>query len=504
MARCSSKVPRRERLRRPGRRTRRAGSLVAALSLVAASSVIPPGVLAAGAPAVVKRELAGTPAQMWVQMNPTYYPGKLARQHAAHPPDRLRRVRPRPGLVGLAYPFPALEVSRDVEIDALATVHLDDVDEVELRREEGARPLVRACRRQRLVPLRGTGDGRRGVTAPVGRRRDASRAPHVDDGSHRHRGDRHVDGGDDEHVIALAATASCKDERMPRAGSGLTTTRAAGHHDAAPHDREHRRAPSGLQRGNRAVHEADAPDTQLSFRLAHPGARAGGEHDTSHPSHPTSVGVGERITVTADAAASILQARRGCAYRRARVLICGGNDHARRVPHPSPRKRTPETFSDPAQVGAALAQAGYLPDEGISTAAFLALRMRRPLFVEGDPGVGKTALALALAQITGSRLIRLQCYEGIDASQALYDWDFPRQILHLRAARPAHADPAQLEASLYDRRFLIARPILHQALDHSPSLLLVDELDPRRRRVRGVAARGALADYAVTIPGTRL
>ncbi len=76
---------------------------------------------------------------------------------------------------------------------------------------------------------------------------------------------------------------------------------------------------------------------------------------------------------------------------------------------------------------------GYLPDEGLATAAHLALQMHRPLFLEGDAGVGKTSLAQALAEVLGAELVRLQCYEGIDVSQALYDWDFPRQILHLRA-----------------------------------------------------------------------
>src|SRR6185437_674445 len=91
-------------------------------------------------------------------------------------------------------------------------------------------------------------------------------------------------------------------------------------------------------------------------------------------------------------------------------------------------------LTDPPAVAAALEGAGYLADPGLATTAYLAISMGRPLFLEGDPGVGKTALAQALAQITGSRLERLQCYEGIDASQALYDWDFPRQVLHLRAA----------------------------------------------------------------------
>ena len=154
-------------------------------------------------------------------------------------------------------------------------------------------------------------------------------------------------------------------------------------------------------------------------------------------------------------------------------------------------------FADPEAVAAALDDAGYLPDDGVATAAYLAMRLGRPLFLEGDPGVGKTALAQALATITGSTLVRLQCYEGIDASQALYDWDFPRQVLHLRAAGDG-ADTADLEASLYDRRFLVARPIL-QALEHSPSVLLVDEIDRADDEFEAFLLE-VLADNAVTIP----
>jgi MoxR-like ATPase len=155
------------------------------------------------------------------------------------------------------------------------------------------------------------------------------------------------------------------------------------------------------------------------------------------------------------------------------------------------------SFADPTQVAVALDQAGYLADTGVATAAFLAMAMGRPLFLEGDPGVGKTALAQALAQITGAELVRLQCYEGIDASQALYDWNFPRQILHLRATGE-QVDTAALEASLYDRRFLIARPIL-RALEHSPSVLLIDEIDRADDEFEAFLLE-VLADNAVTIP----
>jgi MoxR-like ATPase len=157
----------------------------------------------------------------------------------------------------------------------------------------------------------------------------------------------------------------------------------------------------------------------------------------------------------------------------------------------------PVAFENPSAVARALDDAGYLPDHGLATAAFLALRMGRPLFLEGDPGVGKTALAQALATVTGSPLIRLQCYEGIDSSQALYDWDFPRQILHLRAAGDS-ADRTQLESSLYDRRFLVARPIL-QALETSPATLLIDEIDRADDEFEAFLLE-VLAENSVTIP----
>src|ERR1700710_2326833 len=128
---------------------------------------------------------------------------------------------------------------------------------------------------------------------------------------------------------------------------------------------------------------------------------------------------------------------------------------ARTRHHRPPQLRhagTVNETADPAALAHALEQQGYLSDDGIATAAYLALRMHRPLFLEGDAGVGKTSLAQALAEVLGAQLVRLQCYEGIDASQALYDWDFPRQILHLRAAEtgPGAIDASDLERSLYD------------------------------------------------------
>ena len=134
--------------------------------------------------------------------------------------------------------------------------------------------------------------------------------------------------------------------------------------------------------------------------------------------------------------------------------------------------------SSAQDVSARLGAVGYLADEGLATVTYLALAMQRPLLLEGEPGTGKTALAEALSETLKVPLIRLQCYEGIDSTQALYDWDFTRQILHLRTVEAAGgaSDTDALEQSLFDERFLLARPIL-RALRESPAVLLVDEID---------------------------
>lgn len=161
-----------------------------------------------------------------------------------------------------------------------------------------------------------------------------------------------------------------------------------------------------------------------------------------------------------------------------------------------------EVLGSAADVAERLGATGYLCDDALATVAYLALRMERPLLLEGEPGTGKTALAEAWAETLGVPLVRLQCYEGIDATQALYDWDFPRQILHLRALEAAGgADDRtveEAEKSLYDERFLLARPVL-AALQQAPAVLLVDEVDRADDEFEAFLLE-VLSTYQVTIP----
>ena len=158
-----------------------------------------------------------------------------------------------------------------------------------------------------------------------------------------------------------------------------------------------------------------------------------------------------------------------------------------------------DDIDSPEGLAELLDEQAYLADDGLAAAAFLAIRMRRPLFLEGEAGVGKTALAKTLAGVLGAPLIRLQCYEGLDAAQALYDWDFPRQLLHLRVAEAAGvSDLAGLESELYDRRFLLARPLL-RALETVPSVLLVDEVDRADDEFEAFLLE-VLSEFTISIP----
>src|SRR5215211_4786485 len=164
--------------------------------------------------------------------------------------------------------------------------------------------------------------------------------------------------------------------------------------------------------------------------------------------------------------------------------------------------KAPDTVAD---VSAALTEHGYLPDEGLATAVFLAMRLHRPLLLEGEAGVGKTEVAKVLSRWTGGQLIRLQCYEGIDATQAVYEWDYSRQLLHLRAAEAAGATigaaTESLENELYSERFLVKRPLL-RAIDHRegpPPVLLIDEVDRADDEFEAFLLE-VLAEYSVTVP----
>ena len=147
----------------------------------------------------------------------------------------------------------------------------------------------------------------------------------------------------------------------------------------------------------------------------------------------------------------------------------------------------------------------YLADRGLATSIFLAAELERPLLLEGDAGVGKTEVAKVVAAATGADLIRLQCYEGIDVSQALYEWNYTRQLLHLRTAEAtgtaAAAAADDLEDELFTNRFLIRRPLL-QAIDHradNPPVLLIDEVDRADDEFEAFLLE-ALSDYSVTVP----
>jgi MoxR-like ATPase len=156
-------------------------------------------------------------------------------------------------------------------------------------------------------------------------------------------------------------------------------------------------------------------------------------------------------------------------------------------------------FGSVEDVERALSEESYLPDRGLSTAVFLALAMRRPLLLEGEAGVGKTEVGKTLARVVDAELIRLQCYEGIDASQALYEWDYARQLLYARALQAGEVEPDKRVAELYGADFLVERPLLRAIRTGAGAVLLIDELDRADDEFEAFLLE-VLSDFSVTVP----
>ena len=158
----------------------------------------------------------------------------------------------------------------------------------------------------------------------------------------------------------------------------------------------------------------------------------------------------------------------------------------------------PATVADTAKL---LADQGYIADLELATTVHLALAMRRPLFLEGEPGTGKTEIAKVLAAGLGRRLVRLQCYDGMDLSAAAYEWDHARQLMAIRLAEAAgQTDPEELSSDIYTRKYLLARPLLSAIdPDQPPAVLLIDELDRADEPFEAFLLE-LLADFQITVP----
>jgi MoxR-like ATPase len=153
------------------------------------------------------------------------------------------------------------------------------------------------------------------------------------------------------------------------------------------------------------------------------------------------------------------------------------------------------TFGTIDELEAALRAADYLPDRGLATALFLSLTLEKPVLLEGEAGVGKTEAAKALTTALDARLIRLQCYEGLDVSHAVYEWNYPRQLLHIRAAQ----EGTVTEAELFGPEFLIRRPLMEAIDADEPVVLLIDEVDRADEEFEAFLLE-VLSDFQITIP----
>ena len=158
-----------------------------------------------------------------------------------------------------------------------------------------------------------------------------------------------------------------------------------------------------------------------------------------------------------------------------------------------------ERFASVDEVIARLRTVDYLADTGIAGVAYLADKLEKPVLVEGPAGVGKTELAKALAAITGSRLIRLQCYEGLDESKALYEWNYKKQLLRIQADREHESDWAAVESDIFSEAFLLTRPLLEAIRADEPIVLLIDEVDRVEIETEALLLE-VLSDFQVSIP----
>jgi MoxR-like ATPase len=153
------------------------------------------------------------------------------------------------------------------------------------------------------------------------------------------------------------------------------------------------------------------------------------------------------------------------------------------------------SFSTIEELQAGLLEESYLADRGLATVLFLALKLEKPLLLEGEAGVGKTEAAKAMARVLGTRLIRLQCYEGLDVTHAVYEWNYSRQLLHIRAAQEGSVD----EEELFGPAFLVRRPLLEAIESADPVVLLIDEVDRADDEFEAFLLE-VLSDFQITIP----
>lgn len=158
-------------------------------------------------------------------------------------------------------------------------------------------------------------------------------------------------------------------------------------------------------------------------------------------------------------------------------------------------------FQSIDQVAERLAEVHYIADRALATVLFLAHRLEKPIFLEGEPGVGKTEVGVVMAKLLDTRLIRLQCYEGLDASTALYEWNYPKQLLHIRLEEQGRRGKEEIEEVLYGPEFLIRRPLLQAILNtgERPPVLLIDEVDRSDEEFEAFLLE-VLSEFQVTIP----